>query len=418
MQSNSNDDEATQETTHEDTTTTANDLTTTSEPEGHEIPLSTTSRQRSATAIGMGLVGGVAPLPTPIGITSSSPTTSQSKLEIMSASYSRGSSDEGERHSGIRNYPMKSTPFRYQKRGSAKTMPTGPMRKAGDRGVGGRGGRGGRGSGAVAVAKSTPSKVSKSDSTILQNSASLIREVQPITNLVPDKCIEGCSNIFVVATFIWTLVFPLSAAIPTLYQHSEMERKILDRVPFLASPISYGALCTSVFLQPRNNKPTYKVVLFSQAFLLLVYPDISRLAYYDSSLRGFGVSFERVSVGLYLFKLLLHVRSRAAKLSRKRLSRFLTDHLILPALTFFGMALFFALDPLRCFTEHHDSIAVCDKTLIGQASLFFILLVFVVFTHMHAVFPKRVGDNHTVSFRQIATGDLTFKERMKLVVEG
>ena len=112
-----------------------------------------------------------------------------------------------------------------------------------------------------------------------------------------------------------------------------------------------------------------KALLFIQVLVLLVFPDFMRLKYVDASPAGIALSLTRVSLGLGSFRFLLSVRVRIARLPRKRLSRYLTDNLIVPTLIFIGIATFFALDPIRCWLESRDDFEVCDRTSIGQSGL-------------------------------------------------
>jgi len=140
------------------------------------------------------------------------------------------------------------------------------------------------------------------------------------------------------------------------------------------------------------------------------------LIFFDSSLTGFGFSLLRICTGIGVFYLLLFMRVRVARLPAKRLSRFFTDHLIVPSLMFVGIIIFFALDPIRCWTENSDDLKVCDRTVIGQAGLVCIILTHFAMSNLSAVFPKRITDQHIVSLRQFATGDLTLMEGIKVVV--
>ena len=60
--------------------------------------------------------------------------------------------------------------------------------------------------------------------------------------------------------------------------------------------------------------------------------------------------------------------SKVANLSDKKLSRFLTDSLLVPAISTISVFFFFALDPIRCWAEHKgEEKEYCERTLDGQA---------------------------------------------------
>lgn len=112
----------------------------------------------------------------------------------------------------------------------------------------------------------------------------------------------------------------------------------------------------------------------------------------------------------------LHSFRRVAFLSDKHVSKFLTDSIIVPAISTTGIMLFFALDPIRCWAENPDERAVCTRTLLGQAGLGAIVLFNLGFSGIKSIFPNRIIVKHTVSVRQVATGDLTTNEALKMPI--
>ena len=385
-------------------------------------------RERSATAVGMGLVAG--PAPKPPGMETRGPFTSQSKLEVLAKSYSGGrdKGGGGGGREGIQNYLMKVDSYRFLSR-TSKSVTTGPARKAGSGWGAGRGGGRGRGGTRTEVPHQPASDATttKKPTTGSAAEASLPTPRRPSQlnmttedNPVPsgtqtsdssENYIEACSNVYVVLAFIVTLLFPTCTLLT-----AAKSSKVWGYANYLAASASYEAMIVAIFLQPRNNSNKYKALLYTQAFLLLAFPDIINLIFVDSTLMGSAWSFSRVALGLWLLRFVLSVRSRASYLLEQRLSRFLTDNVLFPALSFMGILTFFALDPIKCWLERPDDLEVCKRTLIGQAGLSGILLVHLAFSSMSAVFPKRVRSNHTITLLQFATGNLTFTEGVKLTV--
>jgi len=248
---------------------------------------------------------------------------------------------------------------------------------------------------------SLPNETTTGDNPILGDSSSSSIE----------HYIEACSYVFVFISFTGTLAFPATFLLEAL-----TDSKVWNNTIYIAGPVAYGAMVLSSFLQPLNNTFLYKVLLFFQAFLVLVFPDIIRVLFHDPSPLGIIISLTRVGLGFTAFRFLLSIRARVARLPAKRLSRFLTDHLVVPALTFLGVVIFFALDPIRCWLESPEDLSLCDRTLVSQAGLVTILLTHFVLSNLSAVFPKRITDKHIISLRQFATGDLTIREGVKITV--
>jgi len=102
----------------------------------------------------------------------------------------------------------------------------------------------------------------------------------------------------------------------------------------------------ATLLQPKNNSPSYKFLLFFQAFAVLGAPNTIRRID-DPSPAGFARAFVRIFAGLLMLRIGFSFRWRATRLSRKRLSRFLTDTVFIPVLTLFTVSAFFSVDPIR-----------------------------------------------------------------------
>ena len=166
--------------------------------------------------------------------------------------------------------------------------------------------------------------------------------------------IEAVSYIYVFILFVLTCILPATRVM--LY--TETESEVWKSMTYLAAPISCAALAASIFLQPRNNMLV--ALLFFEAFLVLVLPDVIKLIDESSSV-GITVSLMRVSFGLWLFRFFLSVKARIARLPAKRLSRFLTDSLLVTLFIFLGFEIFFALDPIRCWLENPDKPEICER---------------------------------------------------------
>jgi len=182
------------------------------ESEGGDIrPLS--SRERSATVIGMGLVGGAAPAPP--DMETWGPSASQSKLEMLAESYSGGGDrvGDGGGREGIQNYLMKADSYRFL-RGSSKNMAIGPARKGRGGslggGGGGRRGRGGRGRGGTIATTSVPSRQSAPNSTIKEDNPVPLSVSGTEAGGNLEHYIERCSYVYVFITFIGSSLFPIS----------------------------------------------------------------------------------------------------------------------------------------------------------------------------------------------------------------
>jgi len=122
----------------------------------------------------------------------------------------------------------------------------------------------------------------------------------------------------------------------------------------------------------------------------------------------------RIIGGLSLFTFGLHIRSKVARLKAKRLSRFLTDDLLIPAFSTLAVFIFLALDPIRCWAEHPSNRSVCERTLIGQAGLGVIIVIHFGTTLVNSTFPEAVKDMHTISIHMIATGSLSLRKAVRM----
>jgi len=353
---------------------------------------------KEPTAIGMGLVGGKTPS-APVEKKEVAPrghVSSKSNLEMLKKRYSGGG--DGEQGEGIKNYFMKADSYRFLS-GSSKNVTTGPMRK-GNGGGGGGGKGGGRGRGG---AHRQPTQ------NVTTNDNPVPRGTQ--TREGAENYVMRCSNVGVFIAFAVSLSFPLSMVICTL-----TKSQIWDYGTYLTPPLSYGSLIVSTHLQPRNNAVAHKTLLYTQCFLILIFPEIMRTTIFDSSLSAFVVASFRLCLCLWLVRFFLSIRLKIAPLQEKKLSHVLTDRLVIPALTFLGVTIFFTLDPVKCLTQNPDDLEVFERTLAGQMGLISILLVHFVFSNLSVVFPKHVTDKHIVTLNQFASGELTLRKRLNLLV--
>ena len=170
--------------------------------------------------------------------------------------------------------------------------------------------------------------------------------------------------------------------------------------------------------QPRNDSKLHKAVLLLQAFLVFIAPDIAFCTMYQSSMR-FVIAGVRTLFGAIVLPFGFRNRTKISQLPQKRLSRFLTDNLLVPMFTFAGAAIFFALDPIRCWLENSGvaNLKLCDRTLLGQSGLSLITLIHFTFSNLTSIFSPTVTTNHHISFYKIATADLSFREVIKLTVQ-
>jgi hypothetical protein len=104
-----------------------------------------------------------------------------------------------------------------------------------------------------------------------------------------------------------------------------------------------------------------------QAFVTTILPDLLQVSMINySEPIWWAIAVVRVTALLLGFRYLLKSRNRMAKFSDKRLSRFLSDSLMVPAFLLICVLVFFPLDPISCRAEFPDNIdEMCERTLLG-----------------------------------------------------
>lgn len=132
----------------------------------------------------------------------------------------------------------------------------------------------------------------------------------------------------------------------------------------LAQPLAFFAILGSFFLAPRNGTLWHRMVLGLEVLSMVVF-EIQSLIIRKDILLSCG----RFAFILTVLRFLDFSRSRIASLPDKRLSRFITDKLLVPSFSTLALLIFFFVDPIRCWTEHPDERETCKRTYIGQHGL-------------------------------------------------
>ena len=224
--------------------------------------------------------------------------------------------------------------------------------------------------------------------------------------------VESCSSVYVFLTFLGSLAFLITECL-----YSWNGNIVYNRAKYLSGPASIATFGASVFLQPRNKQRSYIWLLRVQFFLSLFLPHLVHMALNGFTFLSLAVSalFGLIGLGQYIFA--MYVRSRAAKLSDKRLSFFMTDSVLIQILSLLGTLAFFALDPIKCWIQYPiSSNNICERTIIGQAGLCSIVLVQVAFTVMNGVFPEKTVAACSVTLHKVATGKLSLREKATFCV--
>ena len=261
----------------------------------------------------------------------------------------------------------------------------------------------------LAVPKNLPRI--KEQNPVLQHTSSLERA----TSLGYENYVQGCANVYLICGgFFPSTLYTMTQ----LLWHMGKERDLrFYYAGFLTGPISYGSLLFCIFLQPRNHSLSHRTVLFVLYGITCILPDLIEFISGPRSPYFMIEAAFRLSFGVCIFCFCLRCRRRVARLPDKRLSRFLTDSLLTPAISGTCVLLFFALDPIRCWLENADDIMVCRRTLFGQAGLSCILITYEIgYILLRAIFPAKVRDRFTIPFFKLATGDLTLRELAKSVI--
>ncbi|GMH93581.1 hypothetical protein TrST_g2467 [Triparma strigata] len=180
-----------------------------------------------------------------------------------------------------------------------------------------------------------------------------------------------------------------------------------------------ASLLTGMFLQPLNTSLLHRTLLTLQLFVCFILPDTIDLSTAKKPPRAmhYVVAGVRISLGVTLFFLLLKWRKRVASLTPDRLSKFLTDSLLIPGIRTLVILAFFTLDPVRCWKEYPDR-SMCKRTLISQAAIGLMAVIQYMFSVLVAVFPVHVIKKHSlsesVSLYKIATFNLRKLELVKI----
>jgi len=145
--------------------------------------------------------------------------------------------------------------------------------------------------------------------------------------------------VYVILSFILSSAFTV-----TQVMQATTTYPLWNEASFLSMSISCTALLFGLFLKPRNTAKPYKALLYTQALLALVVPDIIGILAISSSLAYIPKSSIRVIALLVLFIFELNVRDEFAKLPNFRFSRFITDCLFMRFITLYGV-LFFGAQP-------------------------------------------------------------------------
>ncbi|GMH57466.1 hypothetical protein TL16_g02385 [Triparma laevis f. inornata] len=234
-----------------------------------------------------------------------------------------------------------------------------------------------------------------------------------LTSRSHPKYITGCSNLYVLISYVGSLTWAMINLAQGLTQHTY---QTLDNIPYMSVPGSYFSMCVGCFLQPKNDSKFYKVLLASQAFNTFILPDL--IALYFNLEVSILVSLTRICVGIFLFIFIaIFCRSKASQLSPERLSRFLTDVVLIRGIQALGIFIYFILDPIRCFLEYHGQLhdQYCLRTLLGQSGLVFILINYYMFSVINFIFPKHIVENQEISLHKIAMGTINWREGLQLL---
>ncbi|GMH51421.1 hypothetical protein TrST_g4611 [Triparma strigata] len=237
------------------------------------------------------------------------------------------------------------------------------------------------------------------------------------------KYVDRCSNVYVVASYLGSLAF---AGISLGQALTETKYRTLHNIPYMAAPGTYLAMAIGALLQPKNESKKYKALLYSQMIVTFVLPDAIAIFSLRNGFDEDGGLQQRIliflirgSIGLVLCVIFLHCRAKAARLPEERLSRWLTDSVVIPSIQTLGVYIFFILDPIRCYLEHHRDLDVeeshCMRTLLGQSGLVFILLNYHIFSMLNSIFPPHIVQQKTINLYKIATGDINWREAIQLI---
>jgi len=229
------------------------------------------------------------------------------------------------------------------------------------------------------------------------------------TNMHSKAYVERCSNVWVAVAQVFSLAFSVTQVMLAVTKDGWWYE-----ASFVAGPFTYWGLTFGVLLQPRNTSLTHKLILYSQGFQGILLPDLIHVTFIDSSGIRLVIASVRIVLGLGICIFLHSVRSDIASLTNKRLSRFLSDGLLMTVIRTAALLLFFSLDPIRCWSEFPGNLNFCRRTLTGQCALAFMLLVHASFSAVNMIFDEDVEKRHRITLAKVAIGNISPREGVKI----
>jgi len=196
--------------------------------------------------------------------------------------------------------------------------------------------------------------------------------------------VEGFSYIWVAMTFVLSLsLLASSIARILVLEITRYWQFNVDSLTHVTGPMSVLSFFWSIMQRPKDNSHAYMALLYVQAFLVGVLPDLLELIFIHPEKDWEGKSgidslwFQRLKSTTRIistcvvFALGLFIRKESTSLlNPKEFSRFLTDSIFFAGAQCFSLLTFLILDPIRCWIESgvNSELAAkdCTRTVVSQ----------------------------------------------------
>ncbi|GMH90124.1 hypothetical protein TrVE_jg3457 [Triparma verrucosa] len=182
------------------------------------------------------------------------------------------------------------------------------------------------------------------------------------------------------------------------------------------------AMAISFALKPRREDRAHTIFLVLQFVVFSFVTEFLNVVGEDFATSQIIMSSFRSLCWLALLKLGLKFRTNVAKLSDEDLSKFLTNDVILGGMFVgLGQLAFLMFASIQC-DGNVDDWRECNRTLLSQGGLSFMVTLFTIIKLASGIVPKRILDKQMISPQKVLAMDLNAEEAVKafalLVVAG